>query len=128
MEAGNNISVEQLEAKPALKSTGRGKMKRGKLWIVKLGLLAIAVVLAIIDSRLTGSHRARNFNLFRKPALAYSVFTFGVSFWGFVLALPFALIPFKKLSYKHRYILVAFGIMIALLLTYLVIFLFRMKR
>ncbi len=104
-------------------------MKRGHLWVLKISLILIATLLAVIDARLSYSHLLKSYIiLFRKPSSAYSVFTFGITFWGFVLGLFFAWIPFRKLSWVHRYVLASLGIMIVLLLIYLGGFLIKMVR
>jgi hypothetical protein len=111
-----------------LNPSGIAKMRKGRLLLLKCSLLGCAVLLAFLDIRLAGSHLARSFVLFRKPHQAFPVFTFGVSFWSFFLGLPLALIPFKKLTYKHRYLLCSLFFVILLLLMYLVVFLYRMIR
>jgi tellurite resistance protein TehA-like permease len=103
------------------------KIRRGKLWVIKLCLLIVTVILVVIDTRLASLHPAYTFIHFKRSSLAYSAFTFGVTFWSFLLAFPLALIRFRKLSFKHRYVLAGLGIMILLLSTYLAVFLISLR-
>ena len=85
---------------------------------LKLLLLVLVILVTVLDIRLAGSHSARAFHLFRKAHQIVPVFVFGVPCWSFILALPLGLIPFKKLSYKNRYICSALLVIILLNLIY----------
>jgi hypothetical protein len=104
------------------------KIRKGKLWLIKLSLLAITIVLVVIDTRLTISHMANSFIHFRRASLVYSAFTFGVTFWAFVLAFPLALIRFGKLGFRHRFVILGLAVITSLLSAYLIIFLITLKR
>jgi hypothetical protein len=124
---GVNMETFPLSGDPGKPTIKKG-MARGKLWMIKIILLLLVVSLAIFDTRLAGSHLARSFALFRKPSHAYTAFTFGISFWGFLLGLPFSFIPFRRLAWKHRFILASLCMMLTLLLLYLSFFMFKMIR
>ncbi|HEV7231754.1 MAG TPA: hypothetical protein VGO45_10525 [Bacteroidia bacterium] len=94
-----------------------------RLWKQKTVLILLLICLSFLNIRLAESHLARSFHYLRKPGQADTAFIFGVLFWGFLLALPFAMIPFGKLKYKHRYIICAMLIMIVIDLLYLFSFL-----
>jgi Na+/melibiose symporter-like transporter len=100
----------------------RGRFSR-KLWRQKGVLILLLICLSCLNIRLAGSHMARSFHYLRKHGQADTAFVFGVLFWGFLLALPLAIIPFGKLKYKHRYVICAMLIMIFIDLLYLFSFL-----
>jgi hypothetical protein len=89
-------------------------------------LLFVGVgILALIDIKLAHTHFAKGFTLFRKDAQSTMVFTFGITFWGFLLALPFSFFPFQGMIFRKRYFLWVPVCMLAMELAYLFAFLFR---
>ena len=91
---------------------------------LKLLLLLFVILFSVVDIRLAGSHLARSFHIFRKAHQIIPVFVFGVSCWAFILALPLGLIPFRKLSYKNRYVCCALSLIILIDLLYLLSFVY----
>jgi hypothetical protein len=107
------------EAEPVV--TAR-RITRGWILKRKIAGVGLVVLLSAIDMALAESHKARCFHLFRKHTQSYAVFTFGIAFWSFVLALVLALIPFRGISYKHRYVFCALLLMCLMDLLYLLFF------
>jgi hypothetical protein len=83
------------------------------------------IVFAIVDIQLAHSHLAKTFRLYRKEHQSYMVFTFGIAFWGFVLAVIFSLFPLKGLTFRKRYFLWVPLLMLGMELAYFFTFLFR---
>ncbi|HTB30439.1 MAG TPA: hypothetical protein VK808_00335 [Bacteroidia bacterium] len=88
-------------------------------------LFIAAVAFALIDMRLAHAHINSSFKLFRKDNQSSMVFTFGILFWGFLLAFPFSMLPFSGLSFRKRYFLWVASLMLAMELAYLFAFFFR---
>ncbi len=95
---------------------------------LKLILLVCVVFFSVLDIKLAGSHMAHTFHLFRKAHQIIPVFLFGFTCWAFILALPLALVPFKKLSYKHRYMCSSLFLILLMDLAYLLSFVFMSLR
>ena len=95
---------------------------------LKILLFILVILVSELDIRLAGSHLAHAFHVFRKPHQIIPVFVFGFSCWAFILALPLGLVPFRKLSYKHRYLCSALFLILAMDLIYLLCFIYMSVR
>ena len=125
MNTLTNTFNNQNQAQAAILSgevVGSEKGRKRKYKFLKLRLLACVICLSILDIRLAGSHAVKTFHLFRRYSEAYPVFIFGVVFWGFILALPLAAFPVRKIAFRHRFIIAAFSVMIFMDLLYLFAF------
>jgi Na+/melibiose symporter-like transporter len=108
---------------PALgESSQTIKRQARQIFFLKLRLAGMWICITVVNLRLAESHRVHAFHYFRKHSQAYPVFIFGILFWGSLLALPIAALPFKKYAYRHRYLLCAFLIMILMNAIYLLSF------
>jgi Na+/melibiose symporter-like transporter len=98
------------------------KRRSRNILFLKLRLGGAWICITILNIRLAESSRVHAFHYFRKHSQAYPVFIFGVLFWGALLALPVAVLPFRKYAYKHRYLICAFLIMVLMNAIYLLSF------
>ena len=91
--------------------------KRRKFFLILLAILTVLNI-TIVETGLINAPRIFGSD---SPRM-YSVFTFGIAIWGFILGLLFSLIPYKKAPYGKKYLLVSMIVMAVLDTYFLVMF------